>query len=267
MDDADVNPTARMTLSKVPAVTVLFWIVKVLTTGVGETGSDFLVSHLNPVLGVGIGFVLFVTAMTLQFRATRYVPVVYWFAVVMVSVFGTMCADVLHVGIGVPYLISAPAFAVILAIVFIAWYRVEGTLSIHSITTRRREIFYWAAVLATFALGTATGDLTATTFRLGYLPSGLLFVVVIALPAAAYALRVIGPILAFWFAYVATRPIGASFADWLGVSPARSGVGFGTGPTSLVLLVVIAVLVGVLSLRDLSSNGSGSRMLAAPEPS
>jgi uncharacterized membrane-anchored protein len=240
-------PARTTTLSKVPEITALFWIVKVLTTGMGETTSDFLVTHLNPALGVGIGFVLFVLAMALQLRATRYVPALYWFAVVMVSVFGTMCADVLHVGLDVPYLVSAPAFAVILAAVFFGWRRSEGTLSIHSITTRRRELFYWAAVLATFALGTATGDLTATTFHLGYLASGLVFVLVIGIPMVAYASGLFGPVLAFWFAYVATRPLGASFADWMGVSQARGGLDWGTGPVSLALLVVIALLVAVLS--------------------
>lgn len=240
-------PTRTTTLSKVPEITALFWIVKVLTTGMGETTSDFLVTHLNPAIGVGIGFVLFVVAMALQLRATHYVPALYWFAVVMVSVFGTMCADVLHVGLDVPYSVSAPAFAVILAGVFIGWRRSEGTLSIHSITTRRRELFYWAAVLATFALGTATGDLTATTFHLGYLASGLVFVLVIGIPMVAYASGLFGPVLAFWFAYVVTRPLGASFADWMGVSHARGGLDWGTGPVSLALLVVIALLVAVLS--------------------
>lgn len=249
MSAPSVSTGRRITASKVPEITVLFWIVKVLTTGAGETSSDFLVSHMNPVLGVGIGFVLFVVAMVLQFRAIRYIPVLYWFAVVMVSIFGTMCADVLHVGLDVPYLVSAPAFAVILAIVFVLWRRSEGTLSIHSITTRRREVYYWIAILATFALGTATGDLTATTFHLGYLTSAIVFVVVICIPAVAYATKLFGPILAFWFAYVVTRPIGASFADWMGVSHARSGLGWGTGPVSLVLLVLIAALVGVLSVR------------------
>ncbi|GAA4267374.1 membrane protein [Frondihabitans peucedani] len=235
--------------SKVPEVTALFWIVKILTTGAGETGSDFLVTHVNPVLGVATGFVLFAVAMTLQFRARRYIPAIYWFAVVMVSVFGTMCADVLHVGLDVPYAVSAPAFAVILAAVFFFWRGSEGTLSIHSITTSRRETFYWATVLATFALGTATGDLTATTFHLGYLTSGIVFTIVICIPAIGYAARRFGPILAFWFAYVVTRPIGASFADWMGVSRARSGLDLGTGPVTLALLVVIGVLVLVLSVQ------------------
>lgn len=243
-------PSPRTALTKVPEITALFWIVKVLTTGMGETTSDFLVTHLDPVVGVGIGFVLFVVAMFVQFRAQRYLPVAYWFAVVMVSVFGTMAADVLHVGLGVPYAVSAPAFAIALVVVFVLWRRAEGTLSIHSITTRRREVFYWLAVLTTFALGTATGDLTATTFHLGYLASGVLFVVVMAIPALGYAAGRFSPVFAFWFAYVVTRPLGASFADWMGVSHARSGLGWGTGPVSLVLLAIIAVLVGVLSVQN-----------------
>lgn len=241
--------TPRIALSKVPEVTAVFWIVKVLTTGAGETGSDFLVTHLNPVVGVGIGFALFVASMALQFRSRRYIPALYWFAVVMVSVFGTMCADVIHVGLDVPYVVSAPVFALILAGVLVAWRRSEGTLSIHSVTTRRRETFYWATVLATFALGTATGDLTASTLHLGYLASGLLFAVVIAVPAAGYASGLFGPVVAFWFAYIVTRPIGASFADWMGVPPARSGLGWGTGEVTLALLAVIVSLVAALSIR------------------
>ncbi|ARC57876.1 hypothetical protein AS850_12400 [Frondihabitans sp. 762G35] len=243
------------TVSTVPEVTALFWIVKVLTTGTGETTSDFLVTHVDPVAGVGLGFVGFVVAMVLQFRARRYVPAVYWFAVVMVSVFGTMCADVLHVVIGVPYVASAVGFAVVLAAVFLVWRRTEGTLAIHSITTRRREVFYWLTVLSTFALGTAVGDLTATSLHLGYLASGLLFAVVMAIPAALHRGRMLGPIAAFWFAYVVTRPLGASFADWMGVSHARGGLAWGTGPVSLALLAVIVVLVAVLARRERSVPG------------
>ncbi|RKR76576.1 putative membrane-anchored protein [Frondihabitans australicus] len=240
--------TARA-FSKVPEVTALFWVIKVLTTGAGETSSDFLVTHLDPIIGVAIAFVAFVVALTLQFRADRYRPVLYWFAVVMVSVFGTMVADVIHVVLGVPYLVSAPAFAILLAAVFVVWHRVEGTLSIHSITTRRREVFYWCAILATFALGTATGDLTATTFHLGYLASGLVFTAVIAIPALWFAIGRRHAIVTFWFAYVVTRPLGASYADWMGVDHARGGLAWGTGPVSIVLLVLIAALVAVLARR------------------
>ena len=167
-------------------VTAFFWIIKALTTGMGESTSDFLVHHLVPEIAVVFGGIAFVIALFLQFSTDRYVPWRYWLAVAMVGVFGTMAADVLHVGLGVPYVVSTVFYAIVLAAVFRTWFRSEGTLSIHSITTERREIFYWAAVLATFALGTAAGDLTAVTFGLGYFGSGLLFAAVIAVPALGY---------------------------------------------------------------------------------
>lgn len=241
---------ATTTASKVPEVTVLFWVVKVLTTGMGETTSDFLVRSIDPVVAVGIGAALFALALTLQFRADRYRPWVYWLTVVAVSVFGTMAADVTHIVLGVPYLVSSIVFGAVLVLVFSLWHRSEGTLSIHSITSRRRELFYWAAVIVTFALGTAVGDLTATTLHLGYFVSGLLFAVVIAIPAVAFRLRRFGPIFAFWFAYVATRPLGASFADWMGVSHARGGLGWGTGPVSVVLALLIAAGIAVIAATE-----------------
>jgi uncharacterized membrane-anchored protein len=235
-------------LSTVPEVTVLFWVTKVLTTGMGETASDFLVRRIDPVVAVGLGAVAFVVAMTLQLRARRYVPWTYWLAVSMVSVFGTMAADVVHIALGVPYAVSTVVFAVVLAAVFVVWYRTEGTLSIHSIRTRRRELFYWLTVLTTFALGTAAGDLTASTMQLGYFASGVLFAVVIAVPAVAHWRLGLNAITAFWFAYIVTRPLGASFADWLGVPPSRRGLDLGTGPVTLTLALVIAVLVGYLTV-------------------
>ncbi|MHC5795816.1 COG4705 family protein [Lacisediminihabitans sp. FW035] len=241
---------APVTASKVPGITVVFWIVKVLTTGMGETTSDFLVRSIDPVAAVTIGGLVFAGALALQFAAGRYIPWVYWLAVAMVSVFGTMAADVTHIVLGVPYLVSTAAFAVALAAVFVVWFRTEGTLSIHSITTRRRESFYWAAVLVTFALGTATGDLTATTLHLGYFASGVLFAVVILIPALGYRIGAFGPVIAFWFAYVTTRPLGASFADWMGVSHARGGLQWGTGPVSLALAALIVAGVAGLTLRD-----------------
>ena len=241
--------TGPVVASKVPEVTVLFWVVKVLTTGMGETTSDFFVRTIDPVVAVAGGFVLFVVALALQFAVRRYIPVVYWLAVVMVSVFGTMAADVTHIVLGVPYAVSTITFALALAAVFVIWFRVEGTLSIHSITTRRRELFYWATVLVTFALGTATGDLTATTFHLGYLASGVLFAVVMAVPFVSWRWFGLNPVVAFWFAYIVTRPLGASFADWMGVTHARGGLDWGTGPVSLALAAIIAVLVGVLSVQ------------------
>jgi uncharacterized membrane-anchored protein len=244
----DVGLGSRRLLSKVPEVTAYFWVAKVLTTGMGETTSDYLAHRVDPVIAVGVAGTALACSLVLQLSIRRYVAWVYWLAVVMVSVFGTMAADVLHVGMGIPYTVSTTFFAVVLAAVFGLWYGVERTLSIHSITTRRRELFYWATVLVTFALGTAAGDLTATTLRLGYLASGILFTIVIAVPAVAYRAGWMGAIGAFWFAYVLTRPVGASFADWLGVPPARHGLGLGTGPVSLTLFAVIVVVVGILTV-------------------
>jgi uncharacterized membrane-anchored protein len=246
-----------MAMSKVPQVTALFWIIKVLTTGMGETTSDFLVHSIAPVIAVAAGAVGLLAALLWQFRVGRYISAVYWLAVVMVSVFGTMAADVLHVGLGVPYTVSTAGFALALAAIFVVWFRVEGSLSIHSITTRRREAFYWATVLTTFALGTAAGDLTATTLHLGFLASGLVFAAVIVLPAVAYRLRLLAAVPAFWFAYIVTRPLGASFADWMGLPGYRGGIGWGTGPVSLTLGIVIVVLVVVLSTRRAGSRISG----------
>src|ERR1035438_4624038 len=165
----------------------------------------------------------------------------------MVGIFGTMAADVLHVGLGVPYIASTLFYAVVLAVVFRTWYVSEKTLSIHSIVTERREMFYWAAVRATCALGTAAGDLTAVTFGLGYFASGLMFAAVIAIPAVGYWRLGMSSILAFWFAYVVTRPLGASFADWLAVTHKRGGLALGTGPVSLVLAAMIAAIVAYLA--------------------
>jgi uncharacterized membrane-anchored protein len=240
--------TAPQLLNKVPEVTVLFWVVKVLTTGMGETASDYLAHTFAPVVAVGFGAVGLAVALTLQFAVRRYVAWVYWLAVVMVSVFGTMAADVLHVGLGVPYVISTIFYAVALTAIFSVWYLSERTLSIHRINTRRREFFYWATVLATFALGTAAGDLTATVLHWGYLGSGVVFAVVIAVPAIAHRRFGLAAVPAFWFAYIVTRPLGASFADWMGVSTHRGGLGWGTGPVTLAWAAVIVVLVAYLAL-------------------
>lgn len=241
---------APLSASKVPEVTVMFWIVKVLTTGMGETASDFLVRSIEPVVAVAIGAVAFTIALLLQFAATRYLPWIYWLAVAMVSVFGTMAADVAHIVLGVPYLASTIAFAVALVVVFLVWYRSERTLSIHSITTRRRESFYWATVLVTFALGTAAGDMTATTLHLGYFASGVVFAVVIAIPALGYRFASINPVFAFWFAYITTRPLGASFADWMGVSHVRGGLQWGTGPVSIALAILIVTGVAIIAMIE-----------------
>jgi len=232
----------------VPEVTAVFWVIKALTTAFGESTSDFLVHGMAPVLAVLIGGMVFVVALFLQLSTDRYVPRNYWFAVAMVGVFGTMCADALHVAFGVPYGASTIFYAIVLAVVFRAWYVSEGTLSIHSIHTPRRELFYWAAVVATFAMGTAAGDLTAVTFGLGYFGSVLLFAAVIAIPALGYFRYGMNAILAFWLAYVVTRPLGASFADWLAKPTESGGLGFGTGFVSLLLAAMIAVFVGYLTV-------------------
>ena len=239
----------RLGFSKVPEVTVAFWIAKVLTTGMGEAASDYLTRAMDPPIAVGLGFAGFAAAIALQFATRRYRTWVYWLAVAMVGVFGTMAADVLHVGLGVPYIASTAFYMVALAVIFGVWYATERSLSIHSIRTPRREFFYWATVLATFALGTAAGDLTATTMHLGYLASGVLFAVAIAVPAVAWRLG-LNPILTFWAAYIVTRPLGASFADWVAVPHYRGGLNAGYGPVTVVMVAAIALLVGYLSVTE-----------------
>lgn len=234
-------------LSKVPQITAFFWITKVLTTGMGETFSDFLVHLSHPVVPVALAGLVLIGSLILQFSVKRYIAWIYWLCVVMISIVGTMVADVLHHGLGIPYSISTAFFLVALAVILTVWYAFEKTLSIHSIYTRRRELFYWITVLVTFSLGTAAGDLTATTMNLGYFSSGVLFAVLIALPALAYGLFHLNEIFTFWFAYIVTRPLGASFSDWIAVAHSRGGLGLGTGPVSLFLTVVIFCLVGYLS--------------------
>jgi len=241
-------------IRKVPEITIYFWIIKLLTTGMGEVTSDFLVHRLDPVIAVAIGGIAFTAAIILQFLVHRYVPWVYWLAVAMVAVFGTMVADVLHIGLGIPYLISTIFFSISLAVIFIAWYMTEKTLSIHSINTYRRELFYWATVMATFALGTAAGDMTAVTLGLGYFSSGILFTALICLPAIAYKLFGLNEVSTFWIAYILTRPLGASFADWIGRPQTLSGLGIGTGTVSVVLTILIVGFVSYLTItrRDQS---------------
>jgi len=240
---------------KVPAITAVFWLVKVLTTGMGEAASDWLGS-MSLVLAGLVGVLGFAAALLLQVRTDRYRPVLYWFAVAMVAVFGTMAADALHVVLGVPYAASTAFYALAVGAVFALWWRSEGTLSIHSIGTPRRERFYWATVLTTFALGTACGDLTAGTLHLGYFSSGVLFAAAIAVPALA-RLMGLNAVAAFWWAYVLTRPLGASFADWMGVPVHRGGLGWGTGPVSLALAALIVVAVGYLSVEHRRSASLG----------
>ena len=256
---------------RVPEITVYFWVIKALSTALGESTSDYLVHAMSPVAAVLLGFVFFVAALVLQFSVRRYIAWTYWLAVCMVGVFGTMAADVLHVGFGVPYIASSLLYAVILAAVFITWGRTEPTLSIHSIDTPRREIFYWLAVVATFAMGTALGDLTAITFHLGYLASGFLFAVVIAIPALGYRFLRWNAVFSFWFAYVATRPFGASFADYLGKPKSVGGVGLGDGRVALALAFVIFCLVAFLAVthRDeqrVPAGAASGRGAGPPRP-
>jgi uncharacterized membrane-anchored protein len=243
-------------LKKVPEITVYFWIIKLLTTAMGEATSDYMVHQFNPMIAVALGGSGLALALILQLAVRRYVAWIYWLAVVMVAIFGTMAADVLHIGLGIPYLVSAVFFAVALAVIFIVWYASEKTLSIHSIYTRRRELFYWATVMATFALGTAAGDMTASTLGLGYFSSGILFAVLIAVPILGYFLFGLNEILAFWFAYILTRPLGASFADWIGKPHSLGGLGLGDGQVSLILTLVIVGFVSYLTVTHKDSDYS-----------
>jgi len=234
-------------LRKVPAITIIFWVIKLMTTAMGESTSDYLVFHINPYVAVVVAGVGLVVALTLQLMVRHYIPWIYWLAVTMVAVFGTMAADVLHVVLGIPYAVSTAFFAAALAAIFIVWQRTEHTLSIHHIDTPRRELFYWATVMATFALGTAVGDMTAATLGLGYLASGILFALLFAVPAVAYRFLGLNAIMAFWFAYIVTRPLGASFADWFGKS-ALGGLGLGDATVSLVLTLLIVGFVAYLTV-------------------
>jgi uncharacterized membrane-anchored protein len=242
------GPGRRHALSKVPEITVFFWIIKILTTGMGETASDFHAHTIGPLVSVPLGFVGFAVAFVIQMRSRTYVAWKYWLAVVMVSVFGTMAADILHVGIGIPYIVSTTVFAILLGVILWQWRTHEGTLSIHSIHTKPRELFYWATVLTTFALGTAAGDMTAVTFGWGYLTSGVVFAVLFAIPLIAQTRFGALEVAMFWTAYIITRPLGASFADWLALPPARGGIGLGTGLVTILWGVAIAVLVTFLAL-------------------
>lgn len=237
-------------LSRVPAVTAVFWVIKVLATTVGETAADFL----NESLGFGLTAttavmaVLLAAALAAQFGMRRYVPAVYWTAIVLISVVGTLITDNLTDNLGVPMVASAAAFAAALAATFAAWHRREGTLSIHSITTARREAFYWLAILFTFALGTAAGDLIAEQFSVGYAPSAVLFAAAIAAIFVAHRRLELGAIPAFWAAYVLTRPLGASLGDLMSQARADGGLGLGTTATSAVYLAAILSLVAYLTV-------------------
>ena len=252
-----LSPTA-LAILKVPLITAVFWLVKLLTTAMGESTSDFLVFQINPYVAVVAGCLGLGLALILQLRASRYVAWIYWLAVVMVAIFGTMAADVAHVVLHIPYVVSTVVFAAALAVIFVVWYASERTLSIHTIYPGRRELFYWATVIATFALGTAAGDLTAATLGLGYFPSVVLFAVLFALPGVGYRFFGLNEVAAFWFAYVMTRPLGASVADWLG-KPFLGGLGLGDGKVAIVLTVLIAACVGYLTISRVDVAEPGLR--------
>jgi uncharacterized membrane-anchored protein len=237
--------------NKVPAITLMFWVLKLLTTGMGESMSDFMGDHSVPIAGlVGIGGMTL--ALRLQLRQRTYKAPYYWFVVMMVAIFGTMVADAIHDGASIGYPATTAAFGLFTAIVFWRWYRSEGTLSIHDINTPRRERFYWAAVFGTFALGTAAGDMTATSLNLGFSHSILLFGAVMLVPLLGWWRFKWNPIFAFWFAYIDTRPIGASFSDWFSKAHRISGLNFGDGHTSAVALVAF---VALLTWTTLSGHG------------
>jgi uncharacterized membrane-anchored protein len=249
--------------AKVPEIIFLFWVVKILTTAGGEATSDYLKTWGN-IKGGGTEVVLFIVGLLVQFGTRRYRTFAYWFLAYAIAIFGTGVSDFLHLDVKIPYAGTTALWAVVLVAIFWTWHHNEGTLSIHSITTQRREAFYWATVFATFALGTALGDFTATSLKLGYLSSGILFGVVILVPALAWRRFGLNPIAAFWMAYVVTRPLGASFADYISKARTLSGIGFGDGPTAVVFTVAVFILVTHLAiarpdiqkvLRDQPSSG------------
>ncbi|WP_405136378.1 hypothetical protein [Nocardia sp. NBC_01388] len=255
----------RIGALRVPEITAAFWVVKGLSTAMGESSSDYLVTTIDPVIAVALGFLAFVAALVLQLRVGRYIAWTYWLAVVAVGVFGTMAADVMHVALGVPYPVSTAFYAVALAAVFVLWHRTERTLSIHSIDTTRRELFYWAAVAATFAMGTALGDFTAYTLHLGYAASAAVFAVLIVIPAAGYRWLGWNPIFSFWTAYVITRPLGASIADWLGKARDVSGLGLGDGPVVAAIGLLILGLVTYLAVTKTDVQQPLRTAAARPE--
>ncbi len=233
--------------AKVPEVILLFWVVKILTTAGGEATSDYLKTFGNFV-GGGIEVLVIVVGLLAQFDARRYRAFAYWFLAYAIAITGTGVADFLHLDVHIPYAGTTLLWAVVLAAIFWLWQRSEGTLSIHSITTQRREAYYWATVFATFALGTALGDFTATSLNLGYLDSGILFAIVILIPALAHWRFGLNAIAAFWMSYIVTRPLGASFADYISKPRNLSGLNFGDGPTAVVFAVAVFILVSYLAL-------------------
>ncbi len=253
MTQATLAPTAgRRMLMKVPEITIAFWIAKLATTAFGEAFSDFI--FFNDYIGQHVAILLGLGFLTLcllaQFATRRYVPVVYWLTVTAVSIFGTMSADFLNKDLGMPLWASTVMLLGLQAVVFVVWFGTQRTLNVHSINTRLREAFYWLTVLFTFALGTAAGDFAADSLGLGTLVSTFVFLGVILIPAIGFKWLKLNEVIAFWFAYTITRPLGASFADFLGVpAPYGDGLQLGTGVTSLAFGVVLVAVVATLAVR------------------
>ena len=249
-NSTNLSSATRSLFIKVPEITAYFWIIKVLSTTVGETFADYL----NTSLGLGLNgtsvvmTIALLVALFVQFKMTKYVPATYWLCVVLTSITGTLVTDNLTDNVGISLIASSAVFAILLAASFALWQRSEKTLSIHSIDTPRREAFYWTTILLTFALGTATGDLVAERLAVGYGWSFWVFVGTIGIVAIAMRFKLIGTILAFWAVYVLTRPLGASIGDYLSQPKDTSGLGWGTTVTSLVFLSVILVVVSFLTI-------------------
>src|ERR1700726_3214664 len=244
-------------LNKVPQVTLIFWIIKVMSTTVGETGADYIAVHVGLGIAItdGIMFVLLVTALLAQLRVHQYVPWKYWLAVVLVSVVGTQITDFLTDKLEISLYVSTAVFAAALAAIFAIWYAIERTLSIHTIVTTRRELFYWAAILFTFALGTAAGDLATEALGLGFQLGVVVCAALIAAIAIAYCLGA-NAVLTFWLAYILKRPLGASLGDLLSQSRGYGGVGLGTVHTSLAFLTVIIALVAWVTFEGDRAGGA-----------
>ncbi|WP_339747110.1 hypothetical protein [uncultured Maricaulis sp.] len=243
-------PTSRTPINRVPQVTVEFWLIKLMAVTMGETAADFLAVNLG--LGLTATSLLMASilagALVLQFAQKRYVPWAYWLAVVLISIVGTLVTDNLVDNLGVSLLTTTIVFTVALAATFAVWFAYEKTLSIHAIFTAKREAFYWLAILFTFALGTAAGDLVAEQFGLGYLATGVLFGMIIASLAIGYFFLGLDAILGFWLVYIFTRPLGASFGDLLSQPAQYGGLGLGTTITSLVFLGTIIAIIAWLTV-------------------
>jgi uncharacterized membrane-anchored protein len=242
MTHAAAGSSREPIAAKVPEVTFLFWVIKLLTTAGGEAVSDYLALK-GYALAAVVEIAIFLVAVVIQFSTRRYVAGAYWFLALAIAIFGTGAADGMHLVLHIPYGGTSAFWAVVLAVIFWLWYRSERTLSIHSIVTTRREVYYWATVYATFALGTALGDFTAQVLHFGYLGSIVLFAIVIMIPAVLWSRFGLNAVLCFWFAYVVTRPLGASFADWFSKPHSLTGLDYGDGPVAVVLLLMIAALV------------------------